>query len=105
MTILENLYNGNINPSERYMKRGGEYYKTVKKLNSLFDEFFPLLNKDTKAIYEKIEKLLSELNYISEKEAFIDGFSIGAQITTEIYKNDRAEFTNNPNYFLESLER
>ena len=43
MSILEELYNGNICPADKYMKRGSEYYEISRFLaNKEVQLFEPL---------------------------------------------------------------
>ena len=84
MSILEELYDGNIRPFERYIKSDSEYQKLSNQLSEHLNTFMTLLNDKEKQLYEKIEAGFSDLNYISEKECFIEGFRIGVQIMWEV---------------------
>ena len=88
--MLEDLYYGNLTPFEKHVKRGSEYDTISKELSNTLDVFFSFLNEEERKIYRKIESDFSKLNSIAEKESFIDGFRIGAQIILEImnYKNE-----------------
>lgn len=90
MSVLEELYNGNINPSEKYIKNGSEYQKLSKELTESIDELMLLLNNEEKQLCERIIDNVLELGCISEKEHFIEGFRTGAQIMWEIihYKSE-----------------
>ena len=84
MSILEELYNGNIAPIERSMKKGSEYYKLCKAVSEKEDKLFEELSCEKKAIYESIAESKLVVESISEEEIFIDGFRLGAQIMLEI---------------------
>ena len=84
MSILEELYNGNVDPSNRYIRDGGEYQKANDALCEYLDELLTLLGDDQKSIYNKIEDSVLQLLSISEKDAFVDGFRLGAQIMWEV---------------------
>lgn len=84
MSVLEELFNGNINPTEKYIKKGSEYQKLHQELTDYIDELLPLLNGDEQAICEKIADNASKLSYITEKERFIEGFCLGAKLVLEI---------------------
>lgn len=84
MSILEELYNGNIAPIERSMKKGSEYYKLCKAVSEKEEKLFEELSCEKKAMYESIAERRLMLESISEKEIFIDGFRLGAQIMLEI---------------------
>lgn len=84
MSVLEDLYNGNINPSEKYIKNGSEYQMLNKQLMEAIDELMLLLNNEEKQRCEKIIDNILRLSCISEKEHFIEGLRIGAQMMWEI---------------------
>ena len=89
MTILEELFYGNISPFEKYIRPQSEYADVSHRLTEHSEELRTLLNKEGKALYDKIENDYADMNCISEKERFIEGFCLGAQIILEItaYKN------------------
>ncbi len=84
MSILEELYNGNINPLERYIKNGSEYQKLNNQLTECLDELMLLLDNRGKQLCEKIGDNIADLSCISEKECFIEGFCMGTQMMWEI---------------------
>lgn len=90
MSILEELYKGNVNPSDKYIKENSEYAEINKQLTKYIDELLPLLNDEEKQLCEKIADTASNLGYISEKERFVEGFCTGAQIVLELlnYKSE-----------------
>ncbi len=92
MSILEELYHGNINPSEKYINKGGEYGRLFEELTVSIDKFISALSEDEKQLYEKIEDIITELGYISEKESFAEGFRIGAPMVWEIFHNENRNF-------------
>lgn len=92
MSILEELYHGNINPSEKFIKKSGEYGSLLEELTARMDEFIPALNEKEKQLYEKIEDIITELGYISEKDCFVEGFRLGAQIVWEILHSENRNF-------------
>ncbi|MBQ6836970.1 MAG: hypothetical protein IJO47_07945 [Clostridia bacterium] len=89
MTILDDFFDGNINPAEKYIKPGSEYHSVTCELTASIEALMPFLNKEARMIYDKIEDLMAKQGYISEKERFIEGFCLGARIILEImaYKN------------------
>lgn len=84
MSMLEELYYGNIHPAEKHIKKGGEYQKLNQQLMDTLDELMTMLNDEEKQLYEKAEDMAFNLKSISEKEYFIEGFCMGAQIMREI---------------------
>ena len=48
MTILEEFYNGNINPSEKFVKKGGEYGRLLNEYAEQLDRLTAMLDDDRK---------------------------------------------------------
>ena len=92
MSILEELYYGNINPSEKFVKKGSEYHKTTKELLLLEEKLYKTINKEEKAIYEEISENRCRLEDMAEKERFIDGFRVGAMVLYEILTPSESQF-------------
>ncbi|MBQ6868177.1 MAG: hypothetical protein IJO16_05875 [Clostridia bacterium] len=89
MTILEELFYGNISPFEKYIRPKSKYADVSHCLTKHSEELRALLDKEGKNLYDKIENDYADMNCISEKERFIEGFCLGARIILEImaYKN------------------
>lgn len=92
MTILEELYNGNIHPTEKHIKKGSTYQKINDQLAENLDKLMILLKDEEKCLFEKIEGDALQLGYISEKENFIDGSCLGAQMMLEIMSRKSEDF-------------
>ena len=84
MSILEELYNGNIHPLEKYMEENGVYRQTQSELAEQMDAFCSTLSDVQKELLKKIEQTEAELQYLSEKSRFIEGFCLGARLQSEI---------------------
>ena len=87
MTTLEDLYYGNINPHERYIKRGSRVDKLVNLLCRNEDELTAGLTEKQKEIFEKFKDCSSELSCITEREAFSDGFILATRIMAEVMQS------------------
>lgn len=92
MSILEELYNGNIDPSEKYMKKGGAYQETHCILTEQIDALSATLNDSQKELLQKIEDTEAELRYLSEKSRFMEGFCLGAQLQNEILRWENSPY-------------
>ena len=84
MFVLKDLWWGNISPSEREMKNGGEYQKTQRKATVLADEFREELSKDGKRAFEEYENAQNDLCEIGEFDAFVKGVRFGAQMMLDV---------------------
>ena len=84
-SILEELFYGNICPSED----GRSYSKEVKKLMGYvadhYDNLYASLTDEQKVIFEKFNDCQSELAAINEKELFLYAFKLGAQLAMETF--------------------
>ena len=88
MTILEELYNGNINPSEKFIKKDSEYRSLMNEYAEQIDKLTAILDNGEKELFEKIMETGVSIGYISDKENFIGGFCLGARIMIEIPNRD-----------------
>lgn len=82
MTTLENLYYENIDPANKYIKRGSEYSKLINLSVRNEEKLVPTLSKEQKIIFEKYKDFITDMTSIAEKEAFIQGLKLGIKITT-----------------------
>ncbi len=92
MSILEELYDGNINPSQMFIKNGSEYKTLCAQLAEYTSELMSLLNSEEKQLFEKISDKNADLTYLSEKDRFMEGFRIGANIMWEIIHSESTNF-------------
>ena len=54
MSILKELYYGNIEPANRLMKRGGEYERITRQLVKDEEALVSLLTAEAKGLQEKM---------------------------------------------------
>ncbi len=91
MTLKE-LYNGNINPSSKLIKNGGEYQKLNNHLAALLDSLEQSLTEKDSLLTKEISDTICEAEYISQMESYIEGFRSGAQLMLEIIKFESNNF-------------
>ena len=83
MSILEELYYGELNPYERCSQLNDESRSLLKLKNSNEENLVVTLTEKQKndfAIHKELEQKLSQ---ISEKKSFLAGFKLGARIIIE----------------------
>ena len=80
MFVLNELWWGNVSPSERAMKDGGEYQKAINKATVLADEFRKEMSKEAKRAFNDYEDTQIELCKIGECDAFVKGVRFGVQM-------------------------
>ena len=83
-SIIEELYYGNVLPFERRAPRGGEYARIIKYLSRNEEGLLETLTEAQKEIFEKYCDCASEMHDLTEREAFIKGFTLGARIIIEV---------------------
>ena len=84
MTTLEDLYYGNIHPSDRYIKRGTKVDQIIKLIYKNEDALCATLTEQQKKIFEKFKDCQSELSGMVERDAFRDGFILAVRIMMEV---------------------
>lgn len=89
MSILEQLYNGEIFPAEKYSPKGKECRKGYQESNSRYDEFVEILKKQNPPLDKLFDEVLEEqLDEIQDEYSgiFISGFRLGARIMAEVFR-------------------
>lgn len=92
MSMLEEIYYGNIAPSEKFVKNGSEHHKLTLKLLELEDKLYRTLNGEEKTVYEQIIEIRCKQEDIVGMELFIDGFEMGSKIMLEILTKRDSQF-------------
>ena len=84
MYILEDLWNGDITPSERVIRTGSQYAQLQKQLVTAEEDFCKELSPEGKAAYDTFCRKQAELSEISECDCFIRGVRVGARLLLDI---------------------
>lgn len=84
MTALEDLWYGNIRPTERTIRRGSELDNLLKLLCQNEDDPMQGLSEKQKETFEKFKDCQSEITDYLETEAFISGFAIAIKFMVEV---------------------
>jgi len=84
MTILEDLWYGNVRPTERSIQRGGRLDNLMKLLCQNEDDLMSGLSEKQKESFEKFKDCQSEITDVLETEAFISGFTIATKFMVEV---------------------
>ena len=80
---LENLYYGNITPSEQQMTPGSEMEKAVARVASCEKQLMEQLEETEQDALTKLIRSQHEINSITATENFILGFRLGVRIMAE----------------------
>ena len=86
MTALEDLWYGNIRPTERSIVRGSKLDNLMKLICQNEDDLVKGLSEKQKEIFEKFKDCQSEITDYLETEAFTQGFTIAVKLMVEVMK-------------------
>lgn len=84
-SIIEELYYGNISPSERSCRRSGEYAHILQLVTQNEEKLTEALTEAQKETFDKFKDGTSELNGMTEITAFSLGFKLGLRLTAEAF--------------------
>ena len=84
MNILEDLWFGNISPWERPFKKDSAYAELLALVIRHQEDLNGRLNDEEKEIFEKFSECSTEMHDLTEREAFVKGFTIGARIIIDV---------------------
>ena len=88
MSIIEDLWYGNISPCERDIKRSSDYADALERIVQYEKELHARLNDEEKEILEKFVNCTNEMCCISEREMFVQGFMLGAKLIIEVMNSE-----------------
>ena len=86
MTILEDLWYGNVRPTERSIVRGSRLDNLMKLICQNEDDLMKGLTDKQKESFDKFKDCQSEITDYLETEAFIQGFTIAVKLMVEVMK-------------------
>ena len=86
MTILEDLWYGNVRPTERSIVRGSKLDNLMNLLCQNEDDLMKGLTDKQKESFDKFKDCQSEITNCLETEAFISSFTIATKFMVEVMK-------------------
>ncbi len=85
MTVLEDLYYGNITPFNEYYQNP-ETEIAINKNNKITDNLSSMLNtKEQRKAVNAVINSQSKVLALTEKDAFLAGLKLGIKIMAEVY--------------------
>ena len=84
MTMLKDLWYGNIAPHRWSIKKGSQAERTLSLVAKHDDTLRSMLSDTQKEEYIKLYDCQSELTDILEREAFAEGFSLAVKIMIDV---------------------
>ena len=87
MLILEDLYLGDVRPSERSFKRNSQYAKAPDEVVKARDALTDTLTEKQKEVFEEYMSAQREVNVLTDCETFIYAFRLTAKIMIDVLTN------------------
>ena len=84
MLILEDLYLGDVRPSERSFRRNSQYAKALDDLVETEDALTDTLTEKQKQMFEDYMTAQREVNVLTDCETFIYSFRLAAKIMIDV---------------------
>ncbi|SME96975.1 DUF6809 family protein [Paenibacillus barengoltzii] len=84
-SIVEDIFYGNLRPEERLVPTDPDYRPLNKKISDLMQEAKVSFSEKDFAKLEQILDLNGESNSMVIREAFVQGFRIGALVMVEVF--------------------
>jgi len=83
MTLLENLWYGNVNPHEAILTENRRYKHLLSLMGRNRDELSETLTDKQLETLEKYDEAMNEMHSLAEVEAFSYGFRLGVRLMVE----------------------
>ena len=87
MTLLENLWYGNIDPHETILTTNKRYKHLLSLMGRNRDELSETLTDKQAEMLEKYDDAINEMHSVAEVEAFSYGFRLGVRLMIESIRN------------------
>ena len=84
MLILEDLYLGDIRPTERSFKRNSQYAQALNEIVKAEEALDSSLDEEQRKQYEAFIDAQRELSALTDAETFIYAFRLGAKIIMDV---------------------
>ena len=89
MQVLEDLYMGNIHPSERRFNKGSQYSRALNEVVKAGDALNGTLTEKQKEQFEAYMTAQREVNMLTDCETFIYAFRLGAKIMMDVLAEEK----------------
>ena len=87
MLLLEDLYLGDVRPSERSFRRNSQYAKALDEVVKAGDALTDTLTEKQKEVFEEYMSAQREVNVLTDCETFIYAFRLAAKIMIDVLTN------------------
>ncbi len=83
MTVLEDLWYGNINPHETILKDNKQFKSLLSLMDRNREKLTGSFTDKQKELLEKYDDVINEMHSLAELSAFRYGFSLGIRMMME----------------------
>ena len=83
MTVLEDLWYGNINPHETILKDNKQFKSLLSLMDRNREKLTGSFTDQQKELLEKYDDVINEMHSLAEVESFTCGFSLGIRLMME----------------------
>ena len=83
MTVLEDLWYGNINPHETFLNGNCRFKHLLALMGRNRGNLCDTLTEQQKELLEKYDDTVNEMHSLAEQAAFQCGFSLGVRLMME----------------------
>lgn len=90
MSLLAELYYGNIRPFEKYFKPNSKEEKLSQYISEQETKLLKTLSPNQTTLYNNIIKASLERECLFEESSFIYGFKLGSNIILNILNNEKS---------------
>ena len=84
MLILEDLYLGDVHPSERSFKKDSQYAIALNETVKAGDALIDTLTEKQKEMFEDYMTAQREVNALTDCETFLYAFRLGAKVMIDV---------------------
>ena len=95
MSVIKEIYNGNLRPTERYMQNNCKMSVLCDQIDTNINKVCDNLCKEKKELIKLIEEQNTELLCISDEESFIQGFRLGVKLMCDVFYGKSENFKSN----------
>lgn len=92
MFVLQELWRGNITPSERLVRSGSEFKKIAGELSDEVDRLMEAISPEARKQLENIGNLRADMTMLSNEDYFIYGFRLGARLMLDVLGEYKGQF-------------
>ena len=84
MQVLEDLYLGDIHPSERGFQKDSQYSRALNEVDKAGDALIGTLTEKQKEQFEDYMTAQREVNVLTDCETFCYAFKLGAKVMMDV---------------------